>query len=86
MTEKVEDVSLALFLPLFFVSTGLRTEIGLLNSPELWYMCGIFILVAIIGKFGGSLVAARFVGETWKDSLYDHTAHFFYSILLSGFW
>lgn len=70
MTEKVEDVSLALFLPLFFVSTGLRTEIGLLNSSELWYMCGIFILVAIIGKFGGSLVAARFVGETWKDSLY----------------
>lgn len=70
MTEKVEDVSLALFLPLFFVSTGLRTEIGLLNSPELCYMCGIFILVAIIGKFGGSLVAARFVGETWKDSLY----------------
>lgn len=70
MTEKVEDVSLALFLPLFFVSTGLRTEIGLLNTPELWSMCGIFILVAIIGKFGGSLVAARFVGESWKESLY----------------
>lgn len=70
MTEKVEDVSLALFLPLFFVSTGLRTELGLLDSPELWTMCGIFILVAIIGKFGGTLVAARFVGETWKDSLY----------------
>lgn len=52
MTEKVEDVSLALFLPLFFVSTGLRTEIGLLNTPELWAMCGIFIVVAIIGKFG----------------------------------
>lgn len=70
MTEKVEDVSLALFLPLFFVSTGLRTEIGLLNSPELWYMCSIFILVAIIGKFGGSMIAARIVGETWKHSLY----------------
>lgn len=70
MTEKVEDVSLALFLPLFFVSTGLRTEIGLLNTPELWSMCGIFILVAIIGKFGGALFSARFVGESWKDSLY----------------
>ena len=70
LTEKVEDVSLALFLPLFFVSTGLRTEIGLLDSPELWSMCGIFIVVAIVGKFGGSLVAARFVGESWKDSLY----------------
>jgi len=70
MTEKVEDVSLALFLPLFFVSTGLRTEIGLLNTPELWWMCGIFILVAIIGKFGGALFSARFVGESWKNSLY----------------
>ena len=70
MTEKVEDVSLALFLPLFFVSTGLRTEIGLLNTPELWSMCGIFIVVAIIGKFGGAMFSARFVGESWKDSLY----------------
>ena len=70
MTEKVEDVSLALFLPLFFVSTGLRTEIGLLNTPELWAMCGIFIVVAIIGKFGGAMFSARFVGESWKDSLY----------------
>ena len=70
MTEKVEDVSLALFLPLFFVSTGLRTEIGLLNKPELWWMCFIFIAVAIIGKFGGAFFSAKFVGESWKDSLY----------------
>ena len=70
MTEKVEDVSLALFLPLFFVSTGLRTEIGLLNKPELWWLCLIFIIVAIAGKFGGAMFSARFVGESWKDSLY----------------
>ena len=69
MTEKVEDVSLALFLPLFFVSTGLRTEIGLLNKPELWWLCLIFIVVAIAGKFGGAMFSARFVGESWKDSL-----------------
>lgn len=70
MTEKVEDVSLALFLPLFFVSTGLRTEIGLLDSSELWWMCGVFTVVAIAGKFGGAFFSARFVGESWKDSLY----------------
>lgn len=68
MTEKVEDVALALFLPLFFASTGLRTEIGLLNSNEMWILCGIFILVAIVGKFGGTIVAARFAKESWKDS------------------
>lgn len=70
MTEKVEDVSLSLFLPLFFVSTGLRTEIGLLNTPELWWTCGIITLVAIAGKFGGAYFSARFVGESVRDSLY----------------
>jgi Kef-type K+ transport system membrane component KefB len=70
MTEKVEDVSLALFLPLFFVSTGLRTEIDLLDTPDMWWMCGIITLGAIIGKFGGAFFSARFVGESFKNSLY----------------
>ena len=69
MTEKVEDVALVLFLPLFFASTGLRTEIGLLNTPSLWYLCGIFILVAVTGKMGGAIISARIAGENWKDSL-----------------
>ncbi|MDR1919333.1 MAG: cation:proton antiporter [Tannerellaceae bacterium] len=70
LTEKVEDVSLVLFLPLFFVSTGLRTQIDLLNTPELWWMCGIMTLAAIAGKFGGAFFSARVVGESFKNSLY----------------
>ncbi|MDR3268550.1 MAG: cation:proton antiporter [Tannerella sp.] len=69
MIEKVEDVSLALFLPLFFASTGLRTEIGLLNTSGMWLLCGVFILVAVVGKFGSTVVSARVVKESWKDSL-----------------
>jgi len=68
-TEKIEDVSLVILLPLFFVSTGLRTEIGLLNSWHLWSVCIIITLTAIIGKFGGTLIASRFVGLNWKHSL-----------------
>lgn len=67
--EKVEDVALVLLLPLFFVYTGLRTEIGLLNDPYLWKVTGMIILVAVVGKFVGSAIAARFVGQNWKDSL-----------------
>ena len=67
--DKIEDVSVTLLLPLFFVFTGLRTEIGLLNSPHLWIICGIFILVAVSGKFMGGAFSARILGETWKDSL-----------------
>jgi Kef-type K+ transport system membrane component KefB len=67
--EKVEDVSLVLLLPLFFVFTGLRTEIGLLNEWYLWQITGLIILVAVVGKFLGSALSARFVGQNWKDSL-----------------
>jgi Kef-type K+ transport system membrane component KefB len=70
MADKVEDVALALLLPLFFVYTGLRTEIGLISGVEMWLLAGAFILVAIVGKFGSTLVMARFSGESWKDSLY----------------
>jgi Kef-type K+ transport system membrane component KefB len=69
LIEKVESISLGLFLPLFFVFTGLRTQIGLLNDIHLWMVCGMIILVAIAGKFGGSMLAARFVGQSWKESL-----------------
>jgi Kef-type K+ transport system membrane component KefB len=67
--EKVEDVALVLLLPLFFVFTGLRTEIGLLNEPYLWKITGLIILVAVAGKFLGSALAAKFVGQNWRDSL-----------------
>jgi Kef-type K+ transport system membrane component KefB len=69
ITDKIEDVSLVLLLPLFFVFTGLRTQIGLLNQPHLWVVCGWIILTAVAGKFGGSAIAARIVGQSWKDSL-----------------
>ena len=67
--EKVEDVALILLLPLFFVFTGLKTEIGLINDPYLWKVTGFIILVAVVGKFLGSALAAKFVGQSWRDSL-----------------
>jgi Kef-type K+ transport system membrane component KefB len=67
--EKVEDISLVVLLPLFFVFTGLRTQIGLLNDAYLWKVTGLIILVAVTGKFIGSALAAKFVGQNWKDSL-----------------
>lgn len=67
--DKVEDVALVLLLPLFFVFTGLRTQIGLLNDSHLWITAGLIILTAVVGKFAGSALTARFVGINWKDSL-----------------
>lgn len=67
--DKIEDISLVLLLPLFFVFTGLRTQVGLLNEASLWDTFGWIVLVAVAGKFGGSTIAAKITGQTWKDSL-----------------
>jgi hypothetical protein len=67
--NKVEDVSVILLLPLFFVFTGLRTQIGLINDSYLWEITGWIILVAVAGKFFGSALAAKFVGQNWQESL-----------------
>ena len=73
MMEKVEDIALVFFLPLFFAFTGLRTEIGLINSPALWGVCLLLITVAVAGKLGGCAVAARLVGESWNADEYTGT-------------
>jgi Kef-type K+ transport system membrane component KefB len=75
--EKVEDVSLILLLPLFFVFTGLRTQIGLINDSYLWQITGLIILVAVVGKFLGSALAAKFVGQNWNPSRLTST-HYVY--------
>ncbi len=67
--EKIEDVALILLLPLFFVFTGLRTQIGLIDDAESWKLTGGIILVAVTGKFVGSALAAKIMGQDWKDSL-----------------
>ena len=67
--QKIEDIALVLLLPLFFVFTGLRTQIGLLNDIYLWEITGLIILVAITGKFVGSALASKIMGQNWRDSL-----------------
>ena len=69
LIERTEYISITLLLPLFFAFSGLRTQIGLLNTMNAWMVCGAILIVAIAGKFGGSFFAAKFAGESWKDSV-----------------
>jgi Kef-type K+ transport system membrane component KefB len=57
-----------MFLPAFFALTGLRTEIGLLSGPRDWAICLLVILFATVGKFGGTIAAARIAGLPWRFS------------------
>ena len=56
---KIGDFVLVFFLPIFFMYTGLRTNIGALDSPALWGWCLLLFAAASVGKFGGCYFAAR---------------------------
>jgi len=68
LVDKMEDLVLIVFLPLFFVFSGLRTEIRLIDSPDAVGVCLVIIAVACAGKFGGSALAARLTGLGWREA------------------
>ncbi len=69
LREKLEDLVVVFLLPLFFAYSGLRTQIGLLDTPGAWALCGLFTLLAVLGKFGGATTAARITGQSWRDAI-----------------
>jgi Kef-type K+ transport system membrane component KefB len=58
-----------LLLPLFFALTGLRTRLDMLNSASIWLWTALILVLAIAGKMGGTVLAARWTGQSWRDSL-----------------
>jgi len=68
ITRRMETLVSFVLLPLFFVVTGLRTQIGSLDRPELWLITLLLIAVAVVGKFVGATAASRFVGIGLRDS------------------
>jgi Kef-type K+ transport system membrane component KefB len=66
--DRLDDLIAVMFLPAFFAFTGMRTNIALITGAQNWLFCGVILLVACVGKFGGTLVASRFTGIGWRDS------------------
>ncbi len=62
IAEKTEDFVLIFLLPIFFAYSGLNTQIGLLNRVELWFLCALVVVVAIVGKYLGTYISARVSG------------------------
>src|SRR6185295_12253389 len=68
LNRRLDDFVAVLFLPVFFAYTGMRTEIGLMNGLQDWVVCAAIIVIACLGKFGGTIAAARLSGVQWRDS------------------
>jgi Kef-type K+ transport system membrane component KefB len=68
LTDRLEDIVIVLLLPAFFAFTGMRTQVGLVSGVDNWLLCGLIVVVASVGKFGGSALAARLTGLGWRDA------------------
>ncbi|HEY1306233.1 MAG TPA: cation:proton antiporter [Vicinamibacterales bacterium] len=68
LEQRIEHLVTILLLPAFFAFAGMRTEIGLLTGVDAWLTCASLIVVATVGKFGGTLLAARFTGQDWRQA------------------
>jgi len=56
------------FLPIFFTFTGLRTDIGALNTVTLWGWCALLFALATFGKMAGCYWAARASGLKSREA------------------
>src|SRR2546423_8153940 len=68
VSRRLEDFIAIVLLPLFFVVSGLKTDVGLLNRPELWVLTAAIIGVAIVGKWFAATAIARVAGYSWQES------------------
>ena len=69
LIARIQPLTVALLLPLFFTYSGLNTKIGLLNSGFLWLMCGAVLVVAVLGKGVACWLAARATGVSGREAL-----------------
>ena len=69
LIRRIQPLTVALLLPLFFTYSGLNTQIGLLDSAYLWGMTGLILVAAIGGKGVACWLAARATGLSHRESL-----------------
>jgi len=68
VAARLRDFVYVFFVPIFFMYTGLRTDMGTMSGPSMWALCLLVIGVAVLAKGGGCALAARMGGLSWRDS------------------
>ncbi len=66
LEQNLSHLVTILLLPAFFAFAGMRTEIGLVSSSYQWLVLALIVVVATVGKCGGTLAGARLSGLPWR--------------------
>ena len=66
---RLDMIVSVLLLPIFFALTGMRTRLDLLSGTRIWFWTAVVLVVAVAGKMGGAVLAARWTGQSWRDAM-----------------
>ncbi|CAM6108249.1 unnamed protein product [Calypogeia fissa] len=66
--EKFEDIVSILLLPLYFASSGLKTNVAAIHGAHSWGLLVLVICVACAGKIGGTVLVSRFYTKNFRKS------------------
>ncbi|CAN0910404.1 Cation/H(+) antiporter 18 [Linum grandiflorum] len=69
LVEKVEDLVSGLFLPLFFVSSGLKTNVATIQGLQSWGLLCLVICTACFGKIAGTFGVSLLCKIPVRESL-----------------
>ncbi|KAM6588715.1 hypothetical protein CsatA_011320 [Cannabis sativa] len=69
LVEKVEDLVSGLFLPLYFVSSGLKTNIATIRGLQSWGLFALVTFTACFGKIVGTVVVSLFCKVPFREAV-----------------
>lgn len=69
LIEKIEDLVSSLFLPLYFVSSGLKTNVATISGVQSWGLLVLVIFTACFGKIFGTIAVSRLFKVPMRESL-----------------
>ncbi|XP_022873504.1 cation/H(+) antiporter 18-like [Olea europaea var. sylvestris] len=69
LVEKVEDLVSGLFLPLYFVSSGLKTNVATIQGAQSWGLLVLVIFTACFGKIVGTVVVSMLYKVPFKEAV-----------------
>jgi Kef-type K+ transport system membrane component KefB len=68
LRTRLDTIVSVLLLPLFFTLTGMKTRLDLLNDTRTWLWTGAILVIAVVGKIGGAVIAARLTRQSWQHA------------------
>ncbi|XP_058735196.1 cation/H(+) antiporter 19-like [Vicia villosa] len=69
LTEKIEDLVMSLLLPLYFVSSGLKTNVATISGGMSWLLLLLVIFTACFGKIVGTLSVSLLCKVPFREAL-----------------